>query len=170
MDDNSKIRKIIKTTWNEFLLEQQNMVSNIFDMKNPNYLDAWLNVGDEDMDSYYEYGIGGEHPTIQRIIDEIKNLKFPLRIYRGISTSDKNPNILAKPHSSVGENISWTTSRYVAEGFGDLVYTGIVESIDDVDLEYTIQRRIMHKPLDEKEIIMKDNNLIKNIEIFKKRE
>jgi hypothetical protein len=161
------MRKIIKTTLNEFLLEQQN-VSNVFDMKNPNYLDAWLNVGDEDMDSYYEYGVGGEYPTIQMIIEEVKNLKFPLRIYRGISTSDKNPNILTEPHSVIGENISWTTSRYVAEGFGSLVYTGIVESADDIDLEYTIQRRIMHKPINEKEIIMKNNNLIKNIEIFKK--
>jgi len=168
MVNNSKIRNIIKTKLNRFLLEHKNVQSNIFDMKNSNYLDAWLNIGDEDMDSYYEYGIGGEHPTIQVIINEVKNLKFPLRIYRGISTSNKNANILAEPHSSLGENISWTTSRYVAEKFGNLIYTGIIKSIDDIDLEYTIQRRIMHKPLDEKEIIMKDNNLIKNIEILKK--
>jgi len=168
MVNNSKIRNIIKTKLNRFLLEHKNVQSNIFDMKNSNYLDAWLNIGDEDMDSYYEYGIGGEHPTIQVIINEVKNLKFPLRIYRGISTSNKNTNILAEPHSSLGENISWTTSRYVAEKFGNLIYTGIIKSIDDIDLEYTIQRRIMHKPLDEKEIIMKDNNLIKNIEILKK--
>ena len=123
-----------------------------FNPHNENYLDAWLGVGDEDMESYEDYGIN----TIGRIIDEVKELKFPLRIYRGINTLDKQGK-----HNLVDDlkydNVSWSTSRYVSEKFGNIVYTGIVDSIDDIDLDYTIYRRILHKPLDENESVMKDN-------------
>ena len=133
-----------------------------FNPHNENYLDAWLGVGDEDMESYEDYGIN----TIGRIIDEVKELKFPLRIYRGINTLDKQGK-----HNLVDDlkydNVSWSTSRYVSEKFGNIVYTGIVDSIDDIDLDYTIYRRILHKPLDENEIVMKDNRLIKNLKRFK---
>jgi len=136
--------------------------SGIFNPHNPLYKEAWLEVGDEDMDSYEEYGI----ETIESIIDEVKNLKFPLRIYRGISTSDikGKHDLINNPEY---DNISWSTSRYVAEGFGNVVYTGIVENMDDINLEYTIYRRVLHKPLYENEIVMKDNGLIKNLKRFK---
>ena len=65
------------------------------------------------------------------------------------------------------DNVSWSTSRYVSEKFGNIVYTGIIDSADDIDLDYTIYRRILHKPLDENEIVMKDNRLIKNLKRFK---
>ena len=55
----------------------------------------------------------------------------------------------------------------MAEEFGNVVYTGIVDSIDDINLDYTIYRRILHKPLDENEIVMKDNKLIKHLKRFK---
>ena len=133
-----------------------------FNPHNENYLDAWLGVGDEDMESYEDYGIN----TIGRIIDEVKELKFPLRIYRGINTLDKQGK-----HNLVDDlkydNVSWSTSRYVSEEFGNVVYTGIVDSMDDINLDYTIYRRILHKPLDENEIVMKDNRLIKNLKRFK---
>ena len=135
------------------------------DPNNPEYLDAWLGVGDEDMESYYEYGLA---ETIPSKINEIKELKFPLRIYRGINWfKDAEPNMLGKPYSNdveFQENMSWTESLDVAKGFGNIIYTGIVEFPDDIDLEYTVKRRILHKPLDELEIVMKDNKLIKNIE------
>jgi len=136
--------------------------SGIFNPHNPLYLEAWLDVGDEDMDSYEEYGI----ETIERIIDEVKNLEFPLRIYRGIRTSDINGihDLINNPKY---DNISWSTSKHVSKGFGNVVYTGIVENMDDINLEYTIYRRVLHKPLDENEIVMKDNNLIKNLKRFK---
>lgn len=169
---NEDIREMIDKINNLKQIVNENIqndgLANVFNAKNPDYLEAWLNVGDEDMKSYYDYGIGGKHPTIVTIINEVKNLKFPLRIYRGIATSNETPNILAEPYSSVGENISWTTNKYVAEKFGNIIYTGIIKTADDINLKYTIQRRIMHKPLDEDEIVMKNNNLIKNIEIFKK--
>jgi hypothetical protein len=134
----------------------------IFNPHNPIYMEAWLEVGDEDMETYEEYGI----ETIQSIIDEVKELEFPLRIYRGFDTSDTEGkhNLINNPKY---DNISWSTSRYVSEGFGNVVYTGIVENMDDINLEYTIYRRVLHKPLDEDEIVMKDNKLIKNLKRFK---
>ena len=150
MNLQESIRRILKEEYNTF------------DPHNELYLDAWLDVGDEDIDSYQDYGID----TIQRIIDEVKKLKFPLRIYRGIRTLDfrGDHNLVDNPEY---RNISWSTSRYVAEKFGNVVYTGIVESMDDINLDYTIYRRILHKPLDEQEIVMKDNRLIKNIKKLK---
>jgi hypothetical protein len=143
-------------------LEVKDEVNNeTFNPHNENYLDAWLGVGDEDMESYEEYGID----TIRGIIDEVRKLKFPLRIYRGINTLDKQGK-----HNLVDDlkydNVSWSTSRYVSEEFGNVVYTGIVDSMDDINLDYTIYRRILHKPLDENEIVMKDNRLIKNLKKF----
>jgi hypothetical protein len=134
-----------------------------FDPTNPEYLDAWLNIGDEDENSYMEVGLT---ETIPSIINEVKKLKYPLRIYRGIDYFYKEePNLI---DSKEEDNVSWTTSRYVAESFGNVVYSGIVMSPKDIDLEYTIKRRIMHRPLNENEIVMKDNKLIKNLERFDK--
>lgn len=150
------MKKLIK----QILREQ--FESGIFDSHNPLYMEAWLEIGDEDIETYEDYGVD----RIQSIIDEVKGLEFPLRIYRGISTPD-----IKGRHDLVGnpeyDNVSWSTSRYVAEGFGNVVYTGIVENMDDINLEYTIYRRVLHKPLYEDEIVMKDNKLIKNLKKFK---
>jgi len=158
-----QLYKEVQTYYNKrrkVLREELN--NETFNPHNEMYLDAWLNVGDEDMESYEDYGID----SIGRIIDEVKELKFPLRIYRGINTLDKQGK-----HNLVDDlkydNVSWSTSRYVSEKFGNIVYTGIIDSADDIDLDYTIYRRILHKPLDENEIVMKDNRLIKNLKRFK---
>ena len=144
------------------ILRESKFESGIFDSHNPLYMEAWLEIGDEDIETYEDYGID----RIQSIIDEVKELEFPLRIYRGIDTSDikGKHDLVSNPKY---DNVSWSTSRYVAEGFGNVVYTGIVENMDDINLEYTIYRRVLHKPLDENEIVMKDNRLIKNIKRFK---
>ena len=158
-----QLYKEVQTYYNKrrkVLREELN--NETFNPHNEMYLDAWLNVGDEDMESYEDYGID----SIGRIIDEVKELKFPLRIYRGINTLDKQGK-----HNLVDDlkydNVSWSTSRYVSEEFGNVIYTGIVDSADDINLDYTIYRRILHKPLDENEIVMKDNRLIKNLKRFK---
>jgi len=143
------------------LLEEITNKNIIFNPRNLEYLDAWLNIGDEDMESYKTHGL----KTIKYIIDEVRALKFPLRVYRGISWhDDKEPNIL-KSTSEYESNISWTTDIRTAQKFGNVVFTGIIPSLNDLDIEYTIKRRIMHKPLDENEIIVKngDNSIIKNI-------
>ena len=152
----------LKQTIRRILREETEMSDFIFSPHNPIYMEAWLEVGDEDMETYEEYGI----ETIQSIIDEVKELEFPLRIYRGFDTSDTEGkhNLINNPKY---DNISWSTSRYVSEGFGNVVYTGIVENMNDINLEYTIYRRVLHKPLDENEIVMKDNKLIKNLKRFK---
>lgn len=150
MDLRSLIRDILKEEYG---------TEGVFDPANPVYLDAWLDVGDEDMDTYHEYGVT---ETIPRIIEEVRNLKFPLRIYRGIRYFGdlKDVNIVGDDEHY---NTSWTTDIKVAREFGNVVYTGMVESPEDINLEYTVYRRILHKPLDESEIVMKDNKLIKNI-------
>jgi len=136
--------------------------NDVFNPRNSLYLDAWLNVGDEDKESYKEYGLT---QTIPRIIEEVKKLQFPLRIYRGISDfGSKEINVINNPEY---DNISWSTNKNIAEKFGNNVFTGVVEKMEDINLEYTIYRRILHKPLDENEIVMKDNNFIKNIEKIK---
>ena len=154
------IKMNLQQTIRRILREEVN--NETFNPHNENYLDAWLGVGDEDMESYEDYGID----TIGRIINEVRELKFPLRIYRGLNILEKG-----EKHNLVDDikhsNVSWSTSRYVAEEFGNVVYTGIVDSIDDIDLDYTIYRRILHKPLDENEIVMKDNRLIRNLKRFK---
>jgi hypothetical protein len=146
------IRKVLKEELN----------NETFNPHNPLYMEAWLDIGDEDMDSYGDYGVN----RIQSIIDEVKELEFPLRIYRGINTPDikGKHDLVSNPEY---DNTSWSTSRYVAEDFGNVVYTGIVDSDEDMNLDYTIYRRILHKPLDENEIVMKDNRLIKNLKRFK---
>jgi hypothetical protein len=140
---------------------REEYVDNTFNPYNEDYLDAWLNVGDEDMESYYEYGVNG---FIPKIIEEVKELKFPLRIYRGLWLHPKDKNqkhdLVSHPHY---DNTSWTTELSVAKKFGNVIYTGIVESMEDVNLKYTIHRRILHKPLDEYEIVLKNNDLIKGI-------
>ena len=138
---------------------------NPFNSHNEEYLDAWLNVGDEDMESYKEYGI----ESINHIIKELKEeLVFPLRIYRGLSkptrSYDIEYNLVMDPYY---DNTSWTTKLSVAMDFGNVIYSGIIEDINDIDLMYTIQRRIMHKPLGEYEIVMKDNSFIKDIKRFR---
>jgi hypothetical protein len=150
------MKKLIK-----HILREQ-FESGIFNPDNPLYMEAWLEIGDEDIETYEDYGVD----RIQSIIDEVKGLEFPLRIYRGISTSDINGthDLINNPEY---DNISWSTSRYIAEDFGNVVYTGIVENMDDINLEYTIYRRVLHKPLYEDEIVMKDNKLIKNLKRFK---
>ena len=143
---------------------REEYVDNTFNPYNEDYLDAWLGVGDEDMESYYESGVNGVIPSL---IEEVKGLKFPLRIYRGLRLhpKDKNQKYDLVSHSHY-DNTSWTTKLSVAKEFGNVIYTGIVESPEDVDLNYTIYRRILHKPLGEYEIVLKGNNLIKDVKRF----
>ena len=66
----------MKSTIRRILKEEMDI--NPFNPYNEEYLDAWLNVGDEDMESYREYGI----EDINGIIKDLKEeLVFPLRIF-----------------------------------------------------------------------------------------
>jgi hypothetical protein len=110
--------------------------------------------------------------SINSIIKELKEeLVFPLRIYRGLSKPTRSYDIeydlVTDPYY---DNTSWTTKLNVALDFGNVIYSGIVEDINDIDLMYTIERRIMHKPLDEHEIVMKNNSFIKDIRRYSEHE
>jgi len=153
----------MKSTIRRILKEEMDI--NPFNPHNEEYLNAWLNVGDEDMESYREYGIEDINGIIKDFKDE---LVFPLRIYRGLSKPTRSYDIkydlVTDPYY---DNISWTTKLNVALDFGNVIYSGIVEDINDIDLMYTIERRVMHKPLDEHEIVMKDNSFIKDIRRYR---
>jgi hypothetical protein len=123
-------------------------IKNIFSLNNPEYKDAFLDRGDEDKETWKDYG----KKSIKFIIDEIKELKFPLTIYRGVKEKySENP-------SEFVENRSWTTDIYVAKRFsGGLgsVVSKIIGS-DDIDYESTIKKRILYSSQDEYEIILNE--------------
>ena len=103
--------------------------------------------------------------NIQNTIDEIKSLKFPLRIYRGLNEKEVD---LLKFHQHESGNISWTHNLNVAKKFanGGIILTGVV-NYDDVDIQATINRNVLHSMLYEDEIVLKDNKLIKNLKKLK---
>lgn len=101
--------------------------------------------------------------NIQGTIDEIRKLKFPLRIYRGLSVKELD---LSKFHEHT--NISWTHNLNVAKkfaGYKGVIVTGIV-NYNDLDIQSTINRNVLHSMLDEDEIVLKDNKLIKDLKVL----
>ena len=73
---------------------------------------------------------------IQSVINQVKNLKFPITVYRGINT---------KRQTERGyENSSWSLDKKVAQGFGDKLLIGIIPRKDVIDLEQTIRTRVMN--------------------------
>lgn len=111
---------------------------------------------EDDYESYIE--------NIKSTIDEIKSLKFPLRIYRGLNEKEVD---LLKFHQHESGNISWTHNLNVANEFanGGIILTGVV-NYDDVDIQATINRNVLHNVLHEDEIVLKDNKLIKDLKKF----
>ena len=49
---------------------------------------------------------------------------------------------------------------------GGIILTGVV-NYDDVDVQATINRNVLHRMLDEDEIVLKDNKLIKDLKKLK---
>lgn len=72
---------------------------------------------------------------ISSVINELINLNYPLIVYRGINTK-----ISPKEY----DNTHWTTKKEVAEGFGNKIYVGLVESSSIIDFEDTIRHRVMN--------------------------
>jgi hypothetical protein len=94
-----------------FNREQYELGGKIFSLNNPEYKDAFLDRGDEDKETWKDYG----KQSIKFIIDEIKELEFPLTIYRGVKEK-YNVDLSSYPSEYV-ENRSWTTDIYVAKRF-----------------------------------------------------
>ena len=118
---------------------------------------------------YSEFRNSGDYEPyidyIQNTIDEIKLLKFPLRIYRGLNEKEID---LLKLHQHESENISWTHNLNVAKNFanGGVILTGVV-NYNNVDIQATINRNVLHSMLYEDEIVLKDNKLIKDLKKLK---
>ena len=72
---------------------------------------------------------------IQKVIDYVLNIKYPIKVYRGIDTINPNENF---------EGASWTTDVRVAEGFGNKIYVGLILNQEAIDVEQTIRTRVMN--------------------------
>ena len=70
---------------------------------------------------------------IQKVIDYVLNIQYPIKVYRGINTINPDKNY---------EGASWTTDVRVAEGFGNKIYIGLIPSQDVIDIEQTIRTRV----------------------------
>jgi hypothetical protein len=72
---------------------------------------------------------------IQKVIDYVLNIKYPIKVYRGIDTINPIENF---------EGASWTTDVRVAEGFGNKIYVGLILNQEAIDVEQTIRTRVMN--------------------------
>ena len=127
MEDNDKIRKIIKTTLNEWLSEQHNII-----LTPEYYLDDFYAI-DFNEDDYTEEQALIE---IQKVIDYVLNINYPLKVYRGINTINPDEYYIG---------YSWTTDVRVAEGFGNKIYVGLIPNKNAIDVEQTIRTRVMNE-------------------------
>lgn len=116
-------------------------------------------------DSYYDSdGNTGKNikqakKDIQSVINFVLNLKYPLRVYRGIDEKKTLEDY---------DNNSWSLTPLIAKSFGTKIYTGLIPNEEIVDLEQTIRTRILMGDfgghLSEDEIYVKDGEW-RNIKI-----
>ena len=149
MDDNSKIRKIIKTTLNEWLNEQHNII-----LTPDYYLDDFYSIDYND-DVYSEEQAINE---IQKVIDYVLNLKYPIKVYRGINTINPDENY---------DGGSWSERKELSESFGDKIFVGLIPNKNVIDVEQTIRTRVMNPY--EYEIYVPNFDDVKIIDTYEKR-
>lgn len=128
---------------------------------NPEYKDAFFDRGDEDEETWEDYGID----SIKGYIEWFDKLPNNLTIYRGLSYLDdkENVDILNPPNHTQGN--CWTLDINVAKKFSNIkgaMFKGEINK-KDVDKEYTIAQAIRYSMQNEEEISPIDNRLIKNI-------
>jgi hypothetical protein len=150
MDNNMKLRKFIKTTIRGFLNESINNHT----LTPEYYLDDFYAV-DFNEDDYNEEQALKE---IQKVIDYVLSLKYPIKVYRGIDTIN--------PMENYGGG-SWSEKLEVAESFGNKIYVGIIPNKDVVDIEQTIRTRIMNEF--EYEIYVPNFDYVKIIDTYEKK-
>lgn len=123
---NKKLRKHIKTTIKEFITESLDD-----DILTPDYyLDDFYAM--DGMDFYTEEQALN---MIQKVIDYVLNIKYPIKVYRGINTINPVENY---------EGASWSTDVRVSEGFGNKIFVGLIPNQDVIDVEQTIRTRVMN--------------------------
>lgn len=123
---NKKLRKHIKTTIKEFISESLDD-----DILTPDYyLDDFYAM--DGMDFYTEEQALN---MIQEVIDYVLNIKYPIKVYRGIDTINPDEDYVGA---------SWSTDVRVAEGFGNKIFVGLIPNQDVIDVEQTIRTRVMN--------------------------
>ena len=124
--ENDKLKKFIKTTIREFMNENINNEILIPDY----YLDDFYS-----MDFNDEYSEEQAIDQIQKVINYVLNLKYPIKVYRGLNT--------IKPSENYGGG-SWSERKEVSEGFGNKIYVGLIPNKNVIDVEQTIRTRVMN--------------------------
>lgn len=125
--ENDKLKKFIKTTIREFLNESINN-----DILTPDYyLDDFYSIDYND-DVYSEEQAINE---IQKTINYVLNLKYPIKVYRGINTINPNENY---------DGGSWSERKEVSESFGNKIFVGLIPNKNVIDVEQTIRTRVMN--------------------------
>ena len=121
------IRKMIDKVKNfkQFINEQHNIT-----LTADYYLDDFYAM--DGMDFYNE---DQAKEKIQKVIDYVLNIQYPLKVYRGINTINPDEDYAGA---------SWTTDVRVAEGFGDKIYVGLIPNQNVIDVEQTIRTRTMN--------------------------
>jgi hypothetical protein len=120
-----KNKTYIKTTLNEWLNDTNELI-----YQPDYYIDDFYAM--DGMDFYDEEQA---LQKIQKVIDYVKNIKYPLKVYRGIDTINPDDNY---------EGTSWTTDIRVAEGFGNNICEGLIPNENVIDIEQTIRTRVMN--------------------------
>jgi hypothetical protein len=95
---------------------------------------------------------------IQKVIDYVLNIQYPLKVYRGINTINPDEDFASA---------SWTTDVNVAEGFGNKIYIGLIPNQQAIDVEQTIRTRVMN-PF-EYEIYVPNFDDVKIIDTYEKK-
>jgi hypothetical protein len=144
------IRKMIDKVKNfkQFIKEQHNIT-----LTPDYYLDDFYAM--DGMDFYNE---DQAKEKIQRVIDYVLNIQYPLRVYRGINTINPDEDYAGA---------SWTTDVRVAEGFGNKIYVGLIPNQNTIDVEQTIRTRVMNPY--EYEIYLPNFDDVKIINTYEKR-
>nr|MDQ3142112.1 hypothetical protein [Bacteroidota bacterium] len=117
------------------------------DVLNPDrYVDDYLNMDfNEEKNAI---------PDIQKEINKIQSLVYPLTVYRAINTKiDRTERGFDGGH--------WSTDKVVAESFGDKLEERVINSASEIDLEQTIRSRVMN-PAEKEIYIPKKEVDIKN--------
>lgn len=145
----------------EFINE--NVEYDVFDANN--YIDDYLQNDEYEI---YEEDLEDDPTLLNKIlidiqyeIDYVKNLKYPITVYRGLPLNKIQPY----PYYKEDEGC-WTTNKNIASGFGNIIYTGLIESENIIDIEQTIRTRILNSG--EEEINVYDSQQVKIINIEEK--
>jgi len=117
------------------------------------YIDDFYTM--DGMDFYNEEQALGK---IQKVIEYVLNIQYPLKVYRGLNTINPKEDF---------EGASWTTDVRVAEGSGNKIYIGLIPNQQAIDVEQTIRTRVMN-PF-ECEIYVPNFDDVKIIDTYEKK-